>query len=95
MPGSFPRDRRLAGGLLDSLLAAAGFHDQLRAEPAAADPGGDAAAGGDGVGQLDDLLPGQHTVALGLDPDAPPHGMLHAGTLLVKHRLAEAAGPGS
>src|SRR4029077_12434334 len=75
-PGLGGGAAELAGGLLDRLLAAAALHARLRADPAAADPGGDAAAGGDRVGQLDDLLPGQHAVALGLDPDAPPHGML-------------------
>ena len=32
-------------------------------------------------------------LALGLDPDAPPHRMLRTGTLLVKHRPGRFAGP--
>ena len=64
------------------------IHDQLRAEPAGADASGDAAAGRDRVSQLDHLLTGQHAVALGLDPDAPPHGTLTTGTFLVKHPRA-------
>ena len=59
--------------LLDRLVPAGRLHDQLRAVPAGADPGGDAVADGDRVGQLDDLFRVGAQQASAYDSYAPLH----------------------